>query len=159
MAATGADGVLSAIPLLENPALFSSARSPAEAADPASGALLAREYAALVLTYPTPPRMVRGHAHRLMGPWLAEFTDLRDALNQHDLGGADLDRIAAECVSRIRACGRSTPIPALSPRALARLAREEAVAAAVAEAAREEEALASIGLVGEAAAAERSACV
>jgi len=163
MAATGADGVLSAIPLLENPALFSSARSPEAAADPAAGALLALEYAGLVSLHPTPPRMVRGHAHRLMGPWLAEFTDLRDALGAGGLDGPALEKVAAECVARVRAtiaAGRTTPIPALSARALARLAKEEAIAGAVAEAAREEAALAAIGVVGEEALVERSAaCV
>jgi tRNA-dihydrouridine synthase 1 len=163
MAATGADGVLSAIPLLENPALFSATRPPAADADPAAGALLALEYAELVALHPTPPRMVRGHAHRLMGPWLAEFTDLRDALGAGGLDGPALEAIAGECVGRIRACergGRTTPIPALSARALARLAKEEAIAGAVAEAAREEAALAAIGVVGEEALVERSAaCV
>ena len=163
MAATGADGVLSAIPLLENPALFSRARTPEQVADPAASALLALEYAALATSHPTPPRMVRAHGHRLMGPWLAEFTDLRDGLSQHDLDGPALEKIASACVARVRALqlsGRATPIPALSPRALARLAQEEAVAAAVAAAAREEAALASIGVVGEEAAVERSAaCV
>lgn len=146
MEATGADGVLSAIPLLENPALFSAARSPADAADPAAGALLALEYAALADAHgPTPPRMVRAHAHRLMGPWLSEFTDLRDALGAGGLDGAALEGIAGEVVARIRASGRTTPIPALSARALARLAREEAIEAAKAEQAREDAALAEIG--------------
>jgi tRNA-dihydrouridine synthase 1 len=155
MAATGADGVLSAIPLLENPALFSPGRDPAEAADPAAGALLAREYAEMAAVHgPTPPRMVRGHAHRLMAPWLSEFTDLRDALGAAHLDGPALDAIAAQAVARIRAAGRDHPVPVLSARVLARLAREEAVAAAKEEAAREEAALAAIGV-----ACTQEACV
>jgi tRNA-dihydrouridine synthase 1 len=26
--------------------------------------------------------MVKGHIHKMMGPWMAEFTDLRDWLNK-----------------------------------------------------------------------------
>ena len=29
-----------------------------------------------------PPRQVRGHVHKMLGSWLAEFTDLRQALVQ-----------------------------------------------------------------------------
>ena len=139
--ATGADGVLSAIPLLEDPALFSQARE----ADPAAPARRAVEYAGLAAIHPTPSRMLRGHAFRMLGPWLSEFTDLRDALNERGLTPDLLASIATDAVARIEAIvasGRTHPVAVLSERARLRLEKEEAVAAAVAEAAREEEALA-----------------
>lgn len=142
LAATGADGVLSAIPLLEDPALF----SPVRETDPAARARRAVEYAAVAAAHPTPPRMMRGHAFRMLGPWLAEFTDLRDALNERGLTADALAAISAEALARIEAAvasGRTDPVPVLSERARMRLEKEEAVAAAVEEAAREEEALAA----------------
>ena len=77
------------------------------------------------------------------GPWLAEFTDLRDLLNrqQHGFGMQHVRAIAEEVQSRMLALGRAHAIPKLSERALARLEAEAAVAAAVAEQQREEGAL------------------
>jgi tRNA-dihydrouridine synthase 1 len=141
LAATGADGVLSAVPLLEDPALFSPAR---DAGDPTACARRALEYADLAEEHPTPPRMVRAHAFRMLGAWLSEFTDLRDALNAPGLTPGKLRTVATDALARIQAAaatGRTAPIPKLSERALARAAREAAVAAAVEEAAREEAAL------------------
>lgn len=80
--ATGCDGVLSAIPLLEDPALFSEGRG--EAGCRVRPVRLLREYAALAAEHATPPRMVRGHAFRMLGDWLGEHTDLRDVLNGVD---------------------------------------------------------------------------
>jgi hypothetical protein len=77
---------------------------------------------------------------------LAEFTDLRDALNERGLTADALAAISAEALARIEAAvasGRTDPVPVLSERARMRLEKEEAVAAAVEEAAREEEALAA----------------
>lgn len=141
LAVTGCDGVLSAIPLLEDPALFSEARE----TDPAARARRAQEYARFAEVHPTPPRMVRGHAFRMLAPWLAEFTDLRDALNAHGLTPANVAAVAGEAEARINAivaAGRTSPRPALSEKARARKEREEAVAAAIEEADREAAALA-----------------
>lgn len=80
--ATGCDGVLSAIPLLEDPALFSENRG--DVGCRVRSIRLLREYAALAAEHATPPRMVRGHAFRMLGDWLGEHTDLRDALNGFD---------------------------------------------------------------------------
>ena len=80
--ATGCDGVLSAIPLLEDPALFSESRG--EVGCRVRPVRLLKEYAVLAAEHATPPRMVRGHAFRMLGDWLGEHTDLRDALNGFD---------------------------------------------------------------------------
>ena len=80
--ATGCDGVLSAIPLLEDPALFSENRG--QIGCRVRPIRLLKEYAAIVAEHATPPRMVRGHAFRMLGDWLGEHTDLRDALNGFD---------------------------------------------------------------------------
>ena len=43
---------------------------------------LLREYLAICRAYPVPFRMVRAHAHKIMGSWFRELTDLRDELNR-----------------------------------------------------------------------------
>ena len=83
--ATGCDGVLSAIPLLEDPALFSESRG--NVGCRVRPVRLFKEYAALATEHATPARMVRGHAFRMLGDWLGEHTDLRDALNGFDRSG------------------------------------------------------------------------
>ncbi|CAL8460605.1 g134 [Coccomyxa elongata] len=137
---TGAVGVLSAESLLEDPALFSPRpRLPGGA----HGAQLLLEYLDLVDLYPCPMRMVTGHAFRMLGAWLSEFTDLRDRLNQQhkSFGVEDIREIAREVVCRIEGLGRDYPVPRLSERALARMEREAAMAAAIAEQNREESCL------------------
>jgi len=153
LAATGCAGVLSAEPLLCNPALFDAAAprcaAEAEAARPAEWpAVVAMEYCALAEAHPTPLRMVRGHVHKMLGPWLAEFTDLRDALNncskEKPLTLAGVAAICDAARARIaEACaqGRRAPLPRKGERAVAREAAEAAKAAAIAEQAREEQAL------------------
>lgn len=47
-----------------------------------SGIPALRMYLENVLKWPIPFRMVKGHFHKLAGPWLAEHTDLRDLVNQ-----------------------------------------------------------------------------
>lgn len=64
IAATGADGVLSAVWLLENPALFEA--PDADAAALADRMALAEEYLTLVEAYPVPMRCVRAHLFKLM---------------------------------------------------------------------------------------------
>lgn len=88
--ATGCDGVLSAIPLLEDPALFSERRGAVGCR--VRPVKLLKEYAALAAEHPTPPRMVRGHVFRMLGDWLGEHTDLRDALNGSDAGSRSARR-------------------------------------------------------------------
>ena len=143
MAATGTVGVLSATPLLENPALF--APVPPEGRPMTWPATLALEYCDLAEAYGAVPRMVRGHVHKLLGPWLSEFTDLRDMLNQgaHSLAVArQVCAAAAERLKEIEAReGRRDPVPAKGDRQLAREAAEAARAEAIAEAAREADAL------------------
>ena len=68
LAATGADGVMSAESLLEDPALFSPHRlTPSGACSPVEGPARLLEYLKLVDKYDTPMRMVRGHAFKLLG--------------------------------------------------------------------------------------------
>lgn len=157
MRATGCVGVLSAEPLLRNPALF-DASAPHDAVAAAEWrpaewpATLAVAYCDLAQAHaPTPLRMVRGHVHKLLGPWLSEFTDLRDELNntsrREDSGASSpitLDDVRAICVeaqTRIRSihqeCGRRMPVPKLSARAIQR--EEEAAAKAAAIAAQQAE--------------------
>ena len=77
------------------------------------------------------------------GAWLSEFTDLRDRLNQQHktFGVADIREIARDVIFRIEGLGRDYPVPKLSERALARMEREAAMAAAIAEQNREESCL------------------
>jgi tRNA-dihydrouridine synthase 1 len=153
MAATGCVGVLSAEPLLRNPALFDSTLSKdrgeaAQARPPEWPALLALQYCELAETHPTPMRMVRGHIHKLLGAWLTEFTDLRDDLNDPKTLSLDSVRgVCERCRERIvAACagGRREPVAKKGERAVAREALA-ARAAAVAEQEREERALAALG--------------
>lgn len=101
--ATGADGVLSAIPLLEDPALFSEERG--SAGCKLRPIRLLKEYTALAAEHATPARMVRGHAFRMLGDWLGEHTDLRDALNGFDrrkgaqAGREEVAAAASACAS------------------------------------------------------------
>ena len=143
MAATGAMGVLSATPLLENPALF--APVPPEGRPMTWPATLALEYCDLAESYGAVPRMVRGHMHKLLGPWLSEFTDLRDMLNQGPHTLAVARQVCAAAHERLREIeareGRREPVPAKGERQLAREAAEAARAEAIAEAAREAAAL------------------
>jgi tRNA-dihydrouridine synthase 1 len=153
MAATGAVGVLSAEPLLHNPTLFDP-DAPHDAAAAAATrplewpALLALEYCELAERYPTPPRMVRGHVHKLLGAWLSEFTDLRDALNASPHTLANARSICERAAERLRgiaaAEGRRAPQPKKSDRAAAREAAEAAKAEAMAEQERERAALAAL---------------
>lgn len=65
---TGADGVMSAESLLQDPALFSSNRRSQEGRYKATdGPALLLEYCDLVDKYPTPYRMIQGHAFSLLG--------------------------------------------------------------------------------------------
>jgi tRNA-dihydrouridine synthase 1 len=146
MAATGADGILSAESLLADPALFSAARrAPGGAWAPLDGPRHLLEYLDIAEEHPPPFRMMKGHAFKLLGPWLAEFIDLRQQLNVGKIEGvAGLRALAREVEARAAAAGRAHPVPAPNPRRLAVEEAAAAVAAAIAEQEAEEAALAAL---------------
>ncbi|GAB4817444.1 hypothetical protein N2152v2_004490 [Parachlorella kessleri] len=140
---TGVDGVMSAEGLLEDPALFSARRlQPGGEFGHLDGVQLLLEYLDIVELHPTPWRMIKGHAFKLLGPWLTEFTDLREALREgHEMGLEALRQLTYEVHDRIVATGRTHPVPQMSARKLAALEAEAARQAAIEEQQREEEAL------------------
>lgn len=145
IAYTGVEGVMSAESLLEDPALFWPERLKPEGAYTAvEGVRLMKEYLDLAEQYPTPMRMIRGHTFSLIGPWLQEFTDLRDKINIGKLDIATIREVVAELDVRIPQTGRNHPIAKISERAQARMTREAALAGAIAEQQREDAALASL---------------
>lgn len=62
------------------------------------------------------------------GPWLQEFTDLRDKVNTLKLTFSIIQEVVAELDVRIPQTGRNYPVPKMSERALARMEREAALA-------------------------------
>lgn len=86
---TGADGVLSAESLLENPALFAGFRTPEWVSDceenSQDGKLdqadLLVEYLKLCEKYPVPWRMIRAHVHKMLGDWFRIHPEVREDLN------------------------------------------------------------------------------
>ena len=86
---TGAEGVLSAESLLENPALFAGYRTGewvlgSEGSDKV-GKLdqtdLLVEYLKLCERYPVPWRMIRAHVHRMLGDWFRLHPHVREDFN------------------------------------------------------------------------------
>lgn len=147
MDATGVDGVMSAESLLADPALFSARRlQPGGEFGHLDGCHLLLEYCDMLDLHPTPWRMVKGHAFQLLGPWLTEFTDLREQLNKSHDGwdGEKLRALTLEVLGRIEATGRTHPVPAISARQLARMEAEAAKQRAIEEQAREEQGLAAL---------------
>lgn len=67
LAETGADGVMSADSLLEDPALFWSERRRETSRAHLEGCRLLLEYLDLWEQHPVPTRMVRGHAFKMLG--------------------------------------------------------------------------------------------
>ncbi|GBF92704.1 tRNA-dihydrouridine(16 17) synthase [NAD(P)(+)]-like [Raphidocelis subcapitata] len=106
---------------------------------------LCREYAELCAQHPVVPRMVKGHVHKLVQGWLAEFTDLRDRLNTNGCSTpAALLDLVSELERRVAAAGRAVPAPRPCDRKALQAAREAARAAAIEEQEREAAALAEI---------------
>lgn len=142
---TGADGVMSAESLLEDPAMFSPKRSlPGGEYKPVHGPELLLEYCDLIEKYPTPGRMVKGHAFSLLGPWLTEFVDLREELRSIHLDPENLREFTTKVITRMNETGREYPVPAMSKRKLDALEREAAREAAIAEQEKESQALADL---------------
>mmetsp|Transcript_4843 Transcript_4843/g.12697 ORF Transcript_4843/g.12697 Transcript_4843/m.12697 type:complete len:428 (+) Transcript_4843:149-1432(+) len=88
MAYTGCQGVLSAEPLLENPALFIEGREELVGEECCD---LLLEYLDLVEQYPVPLRMVRAHVHRLLKRWFNVFPEVRIRMNE-SLASVDMFR-------------------------------------------------------------------
>lgn len=112
---TGADGVLSAETLLENPALFAGFRTVEWVSDSEDGnqngkldqAELALEYLKLCEKYPVPWRMIRAHLHKMLGEWFRIHPHVRDDFNsQHILSFEFL----YDMINRLRDLGVSRPL-------------------------------------------------
>ncbi|CAL5324623.1 unnamed protein product [Camellia sinensis] len=112
---TGADGVLSAESLLENPALFAGFRT----AEWVSGseetnedgkldqADLTVEYLKLCEKYPIPWRIVRSHVHKLLGQWFRVHPHVREDLNAQSILTFEF---LYEMVNRLRELGLRIPL-------------------------------------------------
>ncbi|KAH0697468.1 hypothetical protein KY290_015333 [Solanum tuberosum] len=87
---TGADGVLSADPLLENPALFAGYRTAEwglgvagmKEDDKLDQAELLIEYLRFCERYPVPWRIIRSHVHKLLGEWFRIQPSVREDFNK-----------------------------------------------------------------------------
>lgn len=87
--ATGAEGVLSADALLENPALFAGFRTAEWAGEGEERgkdgnldqAEVLVQYLKLCEKYPVPWRMIRCHVHKMLGEWFRMHPHVREDLN------------------------------------------------------------------------------
>ncbi|KAH6816962.1 FMN-linked oxidoreductases superfamily protein [Perilla frutescens var. frutescens] len=93
MEETGVEGVLSAEPLLENPALFAGYRTAEWGLDDEGTckdgeldqAELLVEYLKLCEKHPVPWRMIRSHVHKLLGDWFRVYPNVREDLNKQSV--------------------------------------------------------------------------
>ncbi|XVE87078.1 hypothetical protein DITRI_Ditri18aG0087400 [Diplodiscus trichospermus] len=112
---TGADGVLSAESLLENPALFAGFRTAEWVADNEKETIdgkldqadLLVEYLKFCEIYHVPWRMIRSHVHKMLGDWFRIEPHVRDDLNAQS-------RLTFEflysLVDRLRELGARVPL-------------------------------------------------
>eukprot|EP00892_Ulva_mutabilis_P004060 jgi/Ulvmu1/2025/UM120_0021.1 len=143
--ATGVAGVMSAAPLLDDPALFWPPRGAAEPFTPLKRFDMALEYLDLAERYPVPMRMVRGHLHKMVGCWMQEHTDIRDEFVKcRSLTVPFCKSIVSKLAAAAAAVGRPHPEPKLPERKRLQLEKAEALAAAQAEQEREAAALAAL---------------
>ncbi|XP_059282348.1 uncharacterized protein LOC132036125 isoform X2 [Lycium ferocissimum] len=112
---TGADGVLSAESLLENPALFAGYRT-AEWGSSTAGikedgkldqAELLVDYLKLCEKYPVPWRMIRSHVHKMLGEWFRIQPTVREDFNQQSKLTFEF---LYDLVNRLRELGVSVPL-------------------------------------------------
>lgn len=116
---TGADGVLSAETLLENPALFAGFRTAewreSVGEDQSSNlngvgldqADLVEEYLNLCEQYPVPWRMIRSHVHKMLGNWFRLHPEVREELNRQSKLTFEF---LHDMVGRLRNLGGSVPL-------------------------------------------------
>uniref|UniRef100_M1A7W6 tRNA-dihydrouridine synthase n=1 Tax=Solanum tuberosum TaxID=4113 RepID=M1A7W6_SOLTU len=112
---TGADGVLSAESLLENPALFAGYRT-AEWGLSTAGikedgkldqAELLVDYLKLCERHPVPWRMIRSHVHKMLGEWFRIQPSVREDFNQQSQLTFEF---LYDLVNRLRELGVSVPL-------------------------------------------------
>ncbi|TMW99091.1 hypothetical protein EJD97_003062 [Solanum chilense] len=112
---TGADGVLSAESLLENPALFAGYRT-AEWGLSTAGikedgkldqAELVVDYLKLCERHPVPWRMIRSHVHKMLGEWFRIEPSVREDFNQQSQLTFEF---LYDLVNRLRELGVSVPL-------------------------------------------------
>lgn len=112
---TGADGVLSAESLLENPALFAGFRTDEWVlGNEDSGeegqldqADLVVEYLKLCEEHPVPWRMIRSHVHKMLGEWFRVHPEVREELNKQSILTFEF---LYGLVSRLRELGVRKPL-------------------------------------------------
>lgn len=82
---------------------------------------------------------MQGHIHKIVGAWFQEHTSIRDEFNKSpELTVAFCQKIITKLEAAALAVGRERPVPKISERKLARLAREEAISGAKREQERED---------------------
>ncbi|KAK9054110.1 hypothetical protein SSX86_025187 [Deinandra increscens subsp. villosa] len=112
---TGADGILSAETLLENPALFAGFRTAEWVSDSEDDiqdgkldqADLVVEYLKLCEKYPVPWRMIRAHLHKMLGEWFRIHPHVRDDFNAQSILSFEF---LYDMVNRLRELGVSRPL-------------------------------------------------
>ncbi|KAF8406284.1 hypothetical protein HHK36_008369 [Tetracentron sinense] len=111
---TGADGVLSAESLLENPALFAGFRTAEWVGSDESSedgkldqADLVVEYLKLCERYPVPWRMIRSHVHKMLGEWFRIHPHVREDLNAQSILTFEF---LYDMVNRLRELGTTIPL-------------------------------------------------